>query len=271
MYTILSLSPLLVITIKIASFFLGSDEAQLQVSRQLSGLLGVESAKGVEQMIVSVSEPGAGVVATIVSVAILIFTASGVFGALRASLNEIWEVKPAPDAGWWQTIRSRLLSIGMVFVIGFLFLTSQVVTTVLTAMARYASSEVGQWSFIIDFIVSTIVIAMLFATIFRYLADVNIAWRDVALGAIVTAILFKAGQYVQLLYFTYGAPTSAYGAAGSFVAVLLWVYYSCWVMFFGAELTQAFVRHCHRQIEPSARARKLTNHQRRENKSGTVE
>ena len=146
----------------------------------------------------------------------------------------------------------------MVFVIGFLLLTSQIITTALTAAAQFAGSGVDKWSFVIDACVSTFVIAMLFASIFRFLPDVKIGWRDVAFGSLVTAVLFKAGQYLQSLYFTYGAPTSAYGAAGSLVAVLLWVYYSCWVLFFGAELTQEFVRLGGRVIEPSGRARKVT-------------
>jgi membrane protein len=258
MYSILSLSPLLVITIKALSLILGEETAARQVELQAGDLIGPVGAGAVHGMIAA-TQPGAGVLATVVSAAILLFTASGVFAELRDSLNEVWHVEPKSGGGWWSAVRERLGSIGMVFVIGFLLLVSQILTTVLTAATQVVAGGAGWVTVGIDFVVSTVVITLLFAALFRFLPDVRLAWRDVLLGAAVTAVLFKIGQIVQALYFTYGTTASLYGAAGSFVVVLLWVYYSCWILFFGAELVGAYVNSHGRRIEPDATARKTTD------------
>jgi membrane protein len=256
MYSFLSLSPLLVISIKFLAVVFGEEAATRQVELQVQYLIGPLGAKAINDMLVKASQPGEGTFATVVSAVILIFTASGVFAELRDALNEVWDVTPKAGRGWWAAIRDRLPSFGMVFVIGFLLLVSQIITTALTTASRRYLGEAGWLPQVTDFAVSTVFIALVFAALFRFLPDVRIDWRDALIGAGVTALLFKVGQYVQALYFTYGTTASFYGAAGSFVVVLLWVYYSCWILFFGAEITQVYARWAGRRIRPDANARR---------------
>jgi membrane protein len=143
----------------------------------------------------------------------------------------------------------------MVFVVGFLLLVSQAVTTTLTVFSEYVVGGAGWAAVAVDLVASALIVALLFALIFRFLPDAELAWRDVLFGAVVTALLFKVGQFLLALYFTYGTTASVYGAAGSFVVVLLWVYYSCWILFYGAELVQVRLRRQGRRVEPAADAR----------------
>lgn len=251
MYTILSLSPLLVITIKVLALVLGEEAAGGHVRRQVEAFLGPLGGKAVEGMLADTLRPGAGVLATAVSVGFLLFTASGVFNEVRDSLNAVWGVAPKSGRGIWAVLRDRLLSVGMVFVIGFLLLVSQVISVALTVMSEHVLGDAGWVVVAVDLLVSTVVVAALFAALFRVLPDVRLSGRDVLFGSAVTAVLFKVGQYVQALYFAHGTTASLYGAAGSFVVVLLWVYYSCWILFYGAELIQERVRMLGRRIEPS--------------------
>ena len=257
MYTILSLSPLLVITIKVMSLILGEEAAGGQVRRQVEALLGPLGAKAVEGMIANTVKPGAGVLATILSVVMLVYTASGVFNELRDSLNAVWRVQPKTGRGIWAALRDRLLSVGMVFVIGFLLLVSQLVSVTLTVMSQFVFGDTGWAAVAVDFAVSAVVVTILFAALFRVLPDAKLSWREVLFGSVVTAVLFKVGQFLLSLYFTYGTTASAYGAAGSFVVVLLWVYYSCWILFYGAELIQERCELFGRRIEPSDDAVKV--------------
>jgi len=148
-------------------------------------------------------------------------------------------------------LRDRLLSVGMVFVIGFLLLVSQLVSVTLTVMSQFVFGDTGWAAVAVDFAVSAVVVTILFAALFRVLPDAKLSWREVLFGSVVTAVLFKVGQFLLSLYFTYGTTASAYGAAGSFVVVLLWVYYSCWILFYGAELIQERAELFGRRIEPS--------------------
>jgi membrane protein len=265
MYAILSLSPLLVITIKVLSAYVEPKIATQQVERQLQALIGYESARAITSMMAKQSGD-TGYLATAISFVVLVFTASGVFAELQDALNTVWSVKAIPDQDWkwWQMIRNRLLSMGMVFVIAFLLLVSQFITTALAFLTEQATGEEGSLTYLVDFTASSIVITLLFACIFRFLPDVKINWQDVFLGAIITAVLFKIGQYVLTIYFRFAATSSIYGAAGSFVAVLLWVYYSCWILFFGAEFTKVFARHRGRWILPEPYAEPLPAEERLE-------
>jgi membrane protein len=257
MYTILSLAPLLVISIKITALVLGDEAASRQVEQQLQAFLGPSMAAAVNDMIIHASLARNGVFATIISVAVLLFIASNVFLELRDSLNSIWGIDPQGSGGMWGMIRDRLLSLGMVFVIGFLLLVSQFLTTSLTFLSRYVMGGPGWASVAIDLVVSTVLVTLLFAALFRVLPDAQLTWKEALLGAAVTAVLFKIGQYAQALYFTYAATASAYGAAGTVIVILLWVYYSCWILFFGAELIQAYVQSQGRRIAAAAYARQV--------------
>lgn len=255
MYTVLSLSPLLVITVKVLAMAFGEVAASRQVERQVQGLLGPVGAGAVTGMIAETSRPGAGVLATALSVGVLLFTASGVFAELRDSLNDLWGVEHPGGRGWWAAVRDRLRSVGMVLALGFLLLVSQVVTTVLTVLGETVAGGAGQAAVLADAAVSTTVVAGLFALLFRLLPDARLTAREALVGAVVTAVLFKLGQYAQALYFAYASTASVYGAAGSFVVLLLWVYYSCWILFFGAELIQEYARRHGRRIAPAPGAR----------------
>ncbi|MDB5308680.1 MAG: YihY/virulence factor BrkB family protein [Gemmataceae bacterium] len=259
MYTILSLSPLLVITIKVMALILSDESAARQVRRQVEAALGPLGGQAVEGMITDTVRRGSGVLPTVLSIGMLLLTASGVFNELRDSLNVVWGVEPKSGRGIWAVLRDRLLSVGMVFVIGFLLLVSQVISVTLTLLSEYIIGTPGWAAVAVDFVVSTGVIAALFAMLFRVLPEVRLGWQDVLFGAVVTAVLFKIGQYLQALYFTYGTTASAYGAAGSFVVVLLWVYYSCWILFYGAELIKERAHMLGREIEPAADAVRVSH------------
>lgn len=254
MYTLLSLSPLLVVTIKVVAVILTEEVATRQVHRQTESLLGPEAAKAVEGMVANTLRPDAGVLLTLFSAAMLLITASGVFNELRDSLNSIWGIAPKAGRGIRSVLRSRLLSVGMVFVLGFLLLVSHGLSVVMTALSESLFGEARWVALAVDFLASTLVSSLLFAALFRVLPDANLSWNDVLFGAFVTALLFKIGQWLQALYFAYGAMASAYGAAGSFVVVLLWIYYSCWIFFYGAELIDERARLLGRRIQPSAEA-----------------
>ena len=266
-YTFLSLAPLMVITIKIMSWIVDKNQAQEQVKSQMQGLIGTAGADAIKQMIEG-QKPGEGVIATVISFLVLAFGASGVFGELQDSLNIVWEVKPKPDQGIWATIRQRLLSLSMVLVIAFLLLTSLFVSTVLSAVADRFTGGGTALSFMTDILVSVGVITVLFAAMFKLLPDVRIGWRDVILGALITAILFTVGKYLLTLYFKFGSTTSAYGAAGSLAAVVIWVYYSGWIFFFGAEFTQVYAKAHGRGFRPTSNAVKVTEDERESARHG---
>jgi len=255
MYTILSLSPLLVVAIKIMALVLSEETAARLVQRQIEAFLGPVSGRTVEGMIADTIRPGAGMIATAISLVLLLVTASGVFNELRDALNAVWGIRPTKGGqGIRAVLRHRLLSVAMVFVVGFLLLVSQVLSVALIVMSEYVLGGPGWVAVAADAVASGVVITILFAILFRVLPDSRLGWRDVLFGAVVTAILFKVGQYLQALYFTYGTTASLYGAAGSFVVVLLWVYYSCWVLFYGAELIRERAALHDRRIEPAADA-----------------
>ena len=179
MYTMLSLSPLLVITIKLLAVAFGEEAASHQIQRQVLAFLGPTGAEAVRGMVVETARPGAGVLATAVSMVVLLFTASGVFAELRDSLNAVWGITPKYGAGWCAAVCERFQSIGMVFVVGFLLLVSQAVTTALTALSEFALGGVGRAAVPADLAASTLVVTLLFAMIFRFLPDARPAWRDV--------------------------------------------------------------------------------------------
>ncbi len=241
LYTILSLAPLLVITFKVvAMIWHGQEVARQQIMRQMSQLMGSQAADAIKPMLDGTSKPGGGHVATIVSTLVLLFSATGVFVELQDSMNTIWGVKPAPNRGIYAFIRNRLLSLGMVFGIAFLLLVSMFLTAVLSSFANWLISNSGWLLIAVDVIVSFVVVWILFAAIFKFLPDVQLSWRHVGAGALLTAALFTIGKYGLAIYFKKAAPTSAFGAAGSLAAVLLWVYYSAFILFFGAEFTKVW-------------------------------
>jgi membrane protein len=267
-YIMLALAPMIVVTLKVISVvpFLKVKTNQI-VEGQITQLVGPASGAAIHEMVLKAQQPGQGTVATIFSLLIVLFSASGVFVSLQDALNTIWEVKPKPNAGWWQWLRKRFLSVGMVFGIGVLLMSSMVVTSVLNLVidSLFGGDRAGFLkviAFVVDFVVTVAVAWVLLIGVFKFLPDVKIGWRDVWFGALVTAVLFKIGQIGMALYFAKGSATSAYGAFGSIVAVLLWAYYSSAILFFGAEFTQVWAKAHGREFEPEEHAVKVTADER---------
>jgi membrane protein len=264
-YTALSIAPLLVIALAAAGWLFGADAARGQISDEMTALVGEAGGKAIEDMIASARKPTTGSVAAVLGLVTLLFGASGVFGQLQSALNTIWEVKPKPGRGILGMLRDRFLSFAMVMGIVFLLLASLVVTTALASVGEWTSRlpDSLQWAAqAINLLVSLAVITVLFAMMFKLLPDVRMAWSDVWLGAAVTAVLFTVGKFAIGMYLGHSSMASSYGVAGSFVVLLVWVYYSAQILFFGAELTQVYANRYGSRIVPAENAEPLTEEQR---------
>ena len=262
-YTLFSLAPLLVIAIAVAGFVFGRDAAQNQVVVALQGVIGEESAQAVHGVIENASkQPKTGIVSTVVGVVALIFGAGGVVGQLQTSLNMLWGVTPKPGQGVWGFIRQRFLSFAMVLGIGFLLLVSLAVSAFVTGLTTWIGGLLGGAEFIahaLDLLVSFIFITALFAMIYKFLPDVHIQWRDVWIGAVITSLLFTIGKFLIGFYIGSSAVSSTYGAAGSLITVLLWVYYSSLIVFLGAELTQVYATEYGSGVAPTENAQPIAS------------
>ena len=260
-YTAVSLAPLLIILIAIAGFVLGRQAVEGQVVAQIQGLVGKTGAEAIQAMIASASQPKAGIIATVVSIATLLFGASGVFGALQDALNTIWEVTPKPGRGMMGMLRNRFVSFTMLLGVGFLLLVALVLSAGLAALGKFLGGLLPIPEAVLqamNFVISFGVITLLFALIYKILPDAEIRWSDVWTGAAVTALLFTIGKFVLGLYLGKSSAGSAYGAAGSLIVVLLWVYYSAQILFFGAEFTQVYANTYGSRVVPSPNAVPLT-------------
>jgi membrane protein len=258
-YTIFSMAPLLVIAIAVAGFVFGREAAQDQVVRTLSDFVGQDGGKAVQEAIQNASrqQTSESVLAMIGGVALLLFGAGGVVGQLQSSLNMIWGVEPKAGRGVLGFLRDRFVSYAMVLGVGFVLLVSLAVSAALSAFDQFLGSSMPGAGILlqtIHFLMSLGVIAFLFAAIFKFLPDAEVAWRDVAIGALMTAILFNLGKYLIGLYIGQSSATSIYGAAGSVVTLLLWVYYSGLIFFFGAELTQVYAARFGSGVSPAGNA-----------------
>lgn len=239
-YTILSAAPLLVVALSIAGMVFGRQAVEGQMVEQMRGLVGEEGGQAIQSMIASASGPGSGV-AMVIGVVMLLLGASGVFAELQDALNTIWKAEPKKGSGWFGMIRDRLFSMAMVFGVAFLLLVTLVVSAIVSALTRFAGWEgIGIVGQIADFLVSFLIITLLFAMMYKILPDVKVAWGDVWVGAVVTAFLFTVGKLLIGLYLGHASVGSAYGAAGSLVVFVVWVYYSGQILFLGAEFTKAY-------------------------------
>ena len=244
-YTIFSIAPLLLIAIAVAGLVFGREAAHKEISAQLGGLLGREGAKAIEEMIKSAAKPKSGAWATIIGIVTLVFGASGVFMQLKDALNTIWNVTAKKASGIKGFLKERFLSIAMVLGIGFLLLVSLVFDAIIAAMGNYLDRRFPGGEALLQslqLLVSFVLVTVLFAAMFRFLPDVHPEWRDVWLGALFTAVLFVLGKFGLSLYLGKAAIGSSYGAAGSLVILLVWVYWSAQILFFGAEFTQVYAR-----------------------------
>ena len=253
-YTVFSIAPLFLIVLAIAGFCFGPEAAHKQLFGQIQGLVGSQGAEAIQAIVTAADKPKTGILATIAAVVTLIIGATGVFAELQAALNSIWNVRLKPGAGLRNFIKVRLLSFAMVVVIGFLLLVSLVISAALAALGKYLSGLIPEqevlWH-IVNFLISLGVITVLFALIFKVLPDVKIAWRDVWIGALITALLFDLGKFLIGLYLGRGSFASAYGAFGSLVVVLMWVYYSAQIIFLGAEFTRMYAVEYGSHVQPA--------------------
>lgn len=265
-YTIFAIAPLLLIIISIAGFVIGNNATvQEQILQQVETTVGPQGTQAVQTIIENASRPGAGILATIIGVATLLLGATGLFGQLQGSLNTIWDVKPKEGRGVTGMVKDRFLSFTMILGLCFLLLVSLVISTALSVLNSFFSDLLGGSGIlaqIVDLAVSIGVITLIFAMIFKILPDVEIAWSDVWIGALITAVLFTIGKYLLSWYLSTSAPGSAYGAAGSLVILLLWVYYSAQILFFGAEFTQVYSRRYGEELKPAENAVRITEEER---------
>jgi membrane protein len=243
-YTVFSLAPILFVAIAIAGFFFGKDAARGEIFAQMSDLLGADGAHAVEAMIQNASRTGAGAVATLIGIVTLVIGATTALAELKDGLDQIWEVPPERTSGFWYFVRKRLLSIGLILSLGFLLLVSLVFSAVLTALAKRwnPSDATGAILQAANFLFAFGLVTLLFAMIYKILPSVRIAWRDVIIGALVTALLFSVGKFAIGVYLGNSAIASSYGAAGSVILVLVWVYYSAQIFLLGAEFTKVYAR-----------------------------
>jgi len=253
-YTVFSIVPLLIVIIALIGLFFGQDAAQSAIMGQISNLVGEQSAAAIKDMIQRAEQPSTGLLATVVAVITLLFGASGVFGQLQDALNTVWGVEPKEGRGVWGFIKDRFLSFVAVVGTGFLLLVSLVLSSALAAVGKWFSGVLPLPETVLqalNFLVSFVVITGLFALIFKVLPDARVAWRDVWVGAALTALLFTIGKFAIGLYLGKSNVASAYGAAGSLVIVLVWVYYSAQILLYGAEFTQVYANRRGERIVPA--------------------
>lgn len=251
-YTIFALPPLLILLTLVVGVFWDPADVQQSLETQFSTLVGEEGGRAVREMLESAERPGSsGVLATSLGIAALLFGSLGAFMQLQGALNRAWEVKPDPQQGGVKRfIAKRILSAGMVLAVAFLLIVSLAVSAILSALGSKMDFIPEPALYAADVAVSFTVLTVLFAAIFRFLPDAQVAWRDVWFGALLTSVLFAAGKFVIGFYLGRSAPGDAFGAASALAVILVWTYYAGMIVLFGAELTQAWARHRGARILP---------------------
>jgi len=252
-YTVFSLAPILILSIAIAGVFFGKQAARGEIFTQVRDLLGPSGAMAIQAMVESASHPGAGALATIIGFGTLFIGATTALVELKDGLDQIWDVPPERMRGFWYFVRKRLLSFGLILSLGFLLLVSLALSAALSVLARkWGPQDATAWVLEgLNFLFSFALVTLLFAMIYKILPSVRIAWRDVIIGAVITALLFSIGKFAIGLYLGNSAIASSYGAAGSVILVLVWVYYSAQIFLLGAEFTKVYAhRHGSKRAEP---------------------
>lgn len=243
-YTVFSLAPLLIIVIAIAGAVFGREAVEGQIVAQLDGLIGTDGATAVQGLIKSASDPVKGLVASVVSFGVLVVGATTVFAELQSALDRIWHVpEKAKPSGLWGLLRARFLSFGLVLGLAFLMMVSLVVSAALAAFGNWSSGLMPGWEIVLQVVnigISLVITTLLFAMIYKLMPSVRIAWRDVLVGATVTAILFEVGKLLIGLYIGKSGVNESFAAAGSLVVLLAWVYYAAQIFLLGAEFTKVF-------------------------------
>lgn len=254
-YTVFSLAPLLILVISLAGLFFGQDAATNRLYPQIAQYVGSQAALQIQDMLKSLALSGKTGIAVVIGVITLMVGASSIFVEIQDSLNIIWRVKAKPKKGWLKLLQNRFLSFSLIVSLGFLLLVSLVINFLMDALSKklahflpYVTSVLIKC---INLGITLVVISTLFGIIFKVLPDVKIRWKDVRSGAIFTALLFMLGQYGIGIYLQYAAQSSAYGAAGSIILILLWIYYTAAILYIGAEFTQVYAEAVGCKIEPA--------------------
>ncbi|MFD1139939.1 YihY/virulence factor BrkB family protein [Larkinella insperata] len=254
-YTVFSLAPLLVLVISITSIFFGEEAIRGQIFGQINGLVGNQAAAQIQEMIKSVELSGKTSVALITGIVTLIIGATTIFIEIQDSINLIWSVKPKPKRGWVKLLKDRLLSSSLIVSLGFLLVVSLLINGLVQALSgilvRYISDTAVVLTEVLNLAISFGVITVLFGVIFKVLPDAKIAWKDIRWGAFFTALLFMLGRFLIGLYIETTSAGSAYGAAGSLIVILVWIYYTAAILYFGAEFTKVYAAHYGIKIEPA--------------------
>lgn len=254
-YTVFALAPLLMLVISLISTFLGKDAIQNNIYPQIKSYVGSSAALQIQEMIKSISLSGKTTIALITSVATLVIGATSIFMEIQDSINIIWRVKAKPKKGWVKMLTNRLISFSMIISLGFLLLVSLIISALISALStkitQYFPEVTIQLFNLINIGITFIVIAVLFGIIFKFLPDVKIAWRDVRTGAFFTSLLFMLGKYLIGIYIQTTGTGSTYGAAGSLIVILVWIYYTSAILYFGAEFTRVYADDYGHKIEPA--------------------
>jgi membrane protein len=242
-YSLFSLAPILVLVIAVAGFFYGTEAAQGQLIDELQRLVGKDGAQTIQAILAGARNKDSGLMATIIAGVLLVVGATSAFAELKDSLDEIWDVPPPKDASWWDTVRTRLLSFGLILTLGLLLMTSLVVSAALTVVEKFLGGYWHNATVMLGWIASAfgfLVIAVMFGAIYKLLPRIKLSWHDVTIGALGTAIMFTLGKFAIGLYIGNSGTASSFGAAGSLIALLLWVYYSAQIFFLGAEFARQY-------------------------------
>lgn len=257
-YTVFSMAPLLMILISAASIFYGKEAIQNKVFEELNGLLGNDAALKIQEILQKITLSGDSTAAIIIGIVTLFIGATGVFLEIQDSINQIWRVKAKPKKGWQKLLINRFISFSMIISLGFLLIVSLIINGIILALSAKLTQYFPEVTVIVVQIINSTltfaVLAILFGIIFKYLPDVEISWKDIRVGAIFTAVLFTIGRYVIGIYIEKVGPGSAYGAAGSLIIILVWVYYTSAILYFGAEFTQVYAECYGGKIRPASYA-----------------
>ncbi|AYO56954.1 ribonuclease BN [Chryseobacterium sp. 6424] len=258
-YAIFSIPGLLIIIIWIAGYFFGQEAIQGQISQQIGGLMGEKVSESVEEMIAGALIDKENIFMKIVGIFSLVFGATTIFFQLQKSLNHLWDVEPAPRKALIKFLLDRANSLGMILVIGFLLMITMVLSSVISLFNNFIASQFGLETYylmeLVNFLIGFVIVSLVFAFMFKVLPDAEIAWKSVWAGAILTAILFTVGKFLLSYYFSEFKPESAFGQAGTIILIMMWINYSCMLIFFGAEFTKVYSRKKGYKIVPSKHAK----------------
>jgi membrane protein len=256
-YTVFSMAPLLLLVIAIAGLAFGRAAAEGRIFTELSGLLGPDAARLVQLAVAKANKPRGGLIGAAIGAVVLLGGATGVVVELQGAINTVWKLVPKSNRGVWRLVRTRLLSLGMVLALGFLLLVSLAVSAGLAALSGWLRKFIGDAvliGWVLDGVIALAAISTLLAVLYKFLPDARVAWRDVWVGAIATAFMFLLGKYLIGLYVAKASVASAFGAAGSLAALLVWVYYSAQIVLLGAELTRLYANRFGAKVRPSDEA-----------------